>query len=114
VYAEIDLDPLRSFIAAYQTVAPLKLGELWAIPIMLRLGLIENLQRLEAHLLHERDSTVGHIRHIKALRHEREAIIRGELEALRAALVPTQANTPPPIPDLEERFAAPRYLRAAE
>jgi hypothetical protein len=76
--------------------------------------LIENLQRLEAHLLHERDNTVGHIRHIKALRNESEAIIRGELEALRAALVPTQANTPPPIPDLEERFAAPRYLRAAE
>ncbi|MFZ4483068.1 MAG: GH36-type glycosyl hydrolase domain-containing protein [Chthoniobacterales bacterium] len=50
VDAEIDLDPLRSFIAAYQTVAPLKLGELWAIPIMLRLGLIENLQRVATRL----------------------------------------------------------------
>ena len=30
-------------MAAYQTVTPLKLGELWAIPIMLRLALIENL-----------------------------------------------------------------------
>ena len=36
-------DSLSAFIAAYQTVSPLKLGELWAIPIMLRLGLIENL-----------------------------------------------------------------------
>jgi cyclic beta-1,2-glucan synthetase len=50
VDAEIDLDPLQSFIAAYQTVAPLKLGELWAIPIMLRLGLIENLQRVATRL----------------------------------------------------------------
>ncbi len=30
---------------------PLKLGELWAIPIMLRLGLIENLQRIATRLL---------------------------------------------------------------
>jgi cyclic beta-1,2-glucan synthetase len=35
-----------AFVAAYQTVAPLKLGELWAIPIMLRLAVIENLRRV--------------------------------------------------------------------
>ncbi len=42
----VDLDSLIGFITAYQSVAPLKLGELWAIPIMLRLALIENLRRL--------------------------------------------------------------------
>ncbi len=46
VDAQIDAEPLRAFIAAYQMVSNLKLGELWAIPIMLRLGLIENLQRV--------------------------------------------------------------------
>ena len=46
VDAQIDAESLGTFIAAYQTVAPLNLGELWAIPIMLRLGLIENLQRV--------------------------------------------------------------------
>ena len=46
VDAQIDADSLSAFIAAYQTVDSLKLGELWAIPIMLRLGLIENLQRV--------------------------------------------------------------------
>ena len=46
VDAQIDAEPLRAFIASYQTVSSLKLGELWAIPIMLRLGLIENLQRI--------------------------------------------------------------------
>ena len=44
--AQIDAGSLSAFIAAYQTVDSLKLGELWAIPIMLRLGLIENLQRV--------------------------------------------------------------------
>ena len=50
VDAQIDAEPLRAFIAAYQTVDSLKLGELWAIPIMLRLGLIENLQRITTRL----------------------------------------------------------------
>jgi cellobiose phosphorylase len=50
VDAQIDAGPLSAFIAAYQTVASLKLGELWAIPIMLRLGLIENLQRITTRL----------------------------------------------------------------
>ena len=50
VDAQIDAGPLRAFIAAYQMVGPLKLGELWAVPIMLRLGLIENLQRVTTRL----------------------------------------------------------------
>ncbi|HET9650896.1 MAG TPA: cyclic beta 1-2 glucan synthetase, partial [Usitatibacter sp.] len=37
---------LRRFVAAYQTVTALHIGELWAIPIMLRLALIENLRRV--------------------------------------------------------------------
>jgi len=37
-------------VAAYQEVAPLTLGELWAIPIMLRLALIENLRRVGARI----------------------------------------------------------------
>ncbi len=42
----VDAESLSRFVAAYQTAAPLKLGELWAIPIMLRLALIENLRRV--------------------------------------------------------------------
>lgn len=44
----VDPEILSRFVAAYQTVTPLKLGELWAIPIMLRLALIENLRRVAA------------------------------------------------------------------
>ncbi|MEP7214637.1 MAG: glucoamylase family protein [Anaerolineaceae bacterium] len=43
---EIEPEVLNRFLAAYQKVSPLKLGELWAIPIMFRLALIENLRRL--------------------------------------------------------------------
>ena len=42
----VDAETLSRFVAAYQTVTPLKLGELWAIPIMLRLAVIENLRRV--------------------------------------------------------------------
>ena len=46
----MDAEALQRFVAAYQTVAPLTLGELWAIPIMLRLALIENLRRVAARI----------------------------------------------------------------
>jgi cyclic beta-1,2-glucan synthetase len=48
VDGRIDAPHLTSFVAAYQEVTHLKLGELWAIPIMLRLALIENLRRVAA------------------------------------------------------------------
>ncbi len=44
----VDAESLSRFVAAYQKVTALKLGELWAIPIMLRLALIENLRRVGA------------------------------------------------------------------
>jgi len=46
----LDAESLRRFVAAYQTLEALKLGELWAIPIMLRLALIENLRRVAARI----------------------------------------------------------------
>jgi cyclic beta-1,2-glucan synthetase len=49
-----DLESLSSFVAAYQTVTVLKLGEIWAIPIMLRLALIENLRRVGARIAADR------------------------------------------------------------
>ncbi len=46
----VDPDSLSRFVAAYQTVTSLRLGELWAIPIMLRLALIENLRRVAVRI----------------------------------------------------------------
>src|SRR5690606_28875287 len=47
----VDVESLGRFIAAYQSITPLTLGELWAIPIMLRLALIENLRRVGAQVI---------------------------------------------------------------
>ncbi|WP_447593896.1 GH36-type glycosyl hydrolase domain-containing protein [Aquipseudomonas campi] len=47
----VDSDSLSRFVMAYQSVMPLTLGELWAIPIMLRLALIENLRRVASRVM---------------------------------------------------------------
>ena len=44
------------FVTAYQTVAPLTIGELWAWPSMLKLALIENLRRLADETIQGRDA----------------------------------------------------------
>ncbi|MHC9086600.1 GH36-type glycosyl hydrolase domain-containing protein [Luteimonas sp. RIT-PG2_3] len=49
----IDTETITRFIAAYQSITPLKLGELWAIPIMLRLALIENLRRMAVRVMRD-------------------------------------------------------------
>ncbi len=50
----VDPEILSRFTTAYQTVTSLKLGELWAIPIMLRLALIENLRRVATRIATDR------------------------------------------------------------
>ena len=50
VDAQMELESFEAFMTAYQTVTPLKLGELWAVPIMIRLALIENLRRITDRL----------------------------------------------------------------
>ncbi|MFP5040939.1 GH36-type glycosyl hydrolase domain-containing protein [Parasediminibacterium sp. JCM 36343] len=46
----IDLQTLNRFIEAYQKVTTLRIGELWALPIMFRLALLENLRRLSTQI----------------------------------------------------------------
>src|SRR5436190_22007483 len=64
-YSDARLDPhrLNRFVNAYQTVAPLTIGELWAWTSMLKLALIEHLSRLSAELIE------GRAGHIEADRH---------------------------------------------
>ena len=46
----VDVENVVRFIRAYQTVRPLKLGELWAVPIMAGLALLENLRRVSRRI----------------------------------------------------------------
>jgi len=50
----VDSDNASRFIAAYQSAKPLKLGELWAFPIMLQLALLENLRRIATRIARRR------------------------------------------------------------
>ena len=42
----LDAETIRSFLTAFQTVSPLNIGELWAVPLMLRLRLVECLRSM--------------------------------------------------------------------
>lgn len=55
----VDIDTLSIFIQAYQSRCVLKIGEIWAIPIMLRLALVENLRRLGAESLEVRHHRIA-------------------------------------------------------
>jgi cyclic beta-1,2-glucan synthetase len=50
----LDAERLTRFVLAYQSVAPLTLGELWAFPIMLKLALLENVRILADRMLEAR------------------------------------------------------------
>ena len=54
--SSLDEELIAGFVSAYQQVTPLTSGEIWAIPIMLRLVLVENLRRLCGHMLLTRDA----------------------------------------------------------
>jgi len=57
----VDMENLTHFIRAYTARQSLKLGELWAVPIMLRIALLENLRRI-THLIASqlRDHELAH------------------------------------------------------
>jgi len=50
----VEPETLLRFLLAYQSVTPLRMGELWAVAIMLRIGLVKNLSRLSALVLRAR------------------------------------------------------------
>lgn len=57
--AHFERDRLESFVMAYQDISPLTIGEVWAVPIMLRIALVENLRRLSRRVLAAHQSVVA-------------------------------------------------------
>jgi len=47
---KVEMASMCHFVSSYQEASTLALGELWAVPIMLRLALIENLRRVATRL----------------------------------------------------------------
>lgn len=56
--SHFDPDILCRFLCAYQTAAPLMIGELWAVPITLRVLLVENLRRFAQVTLRAREARI--------------------------------------------------------
>jgi cyclic beta-1,2-glucan synthetase len=51
----VDVENLDRFVGAFQDVAPLAIGELWALPAMLRLALIESVRRMALRTVQRMD-----------------------------------------------------------
>jgi cyclic beta-1,2-glucan synthetase len=54
--SDVEAETLRRYLIAYQEIQTLTIGELWAVPITLRIVLIENLRRVAAIILGNRVS----------------------------------------------------------
>jgi cyclic beta-1,2-glucan synthetase len=52
--SRFDPETLRRFIRGFQRAAPLTIGELWAVPTVLRITLVENLRRLAERIVQGR------------------------------------------------------------
>ena len=55
--SELDEHRITRFLQAFQSVVPLTIGELWAVPTMLRLVLVENLRRLAERMVRSWDES---------------------------------------------------------
>ncbi len=80
--ARIHLENVDLFVDAFQSVTPLAIGELWAMPAMLRLGLIESIRRMALRTVQRLDALEAAHRWAA---HILDANARGG-SALRAAL----------------------------
>ncbi len=55
--SRIDEDYLLGFVDGYQDAEPLAIGEVWAVPIMLRVALVENSRRLARSIVSSHEAT---------------------------------------------------------
>ncbi|MEO5671908.1 MAG: glycosyl transferase, partial [Ramlibacter sp.] len=93
--SHFDPDTLRRYIAAYQRVQPLTIGELWAVAITLRIVLVENLRRLTDQI------SAGRIDRADAQALANRLLVPGNAHSALQSDVATRAAGP-----LSEIFAA--------
>ncbi len=100
--SRLDEEVLVHFIDGYQAVSALTIGEVWAVPIMLRIALVENVRRLSSAVM-------------VALRAERLADIWSERLVLAAQDAPD--SLPMLLLELDQQSAgagAPFFLRLSQ
>jgi cyclic beta-1,2-glucan synthetase len=107
--SELDETRIARFVRSFQEVAPLTIGELWALPTMLRVVLLENLRRLSEKMIwrwEERRRAEQWAKGAAATFHPRPVPAEdGEpgTESVPAA-EPLPAPEPPALADLSDPF----------
>jgi cyclic beta-1,2-glucan synthetase len=96
----LDLDNITLFVREYQTVTALRIGELWAIPTMLRLGLVENIRRMALRVAARLQEVESADQAATTLREASEE----SQQALAKALASFVDNHPPFTPTWVARF----------
>ena len=110
--ARVELESVDLFLGAFQQVRPLAIGELWAIPAMLRLGLIESVRRMALRTVRRLEELEDADRWAGLLADSGERDRRGRRGAPRVRLRPSAAHAdlrrPPPGPAPRPRPARTR------
>jgi len=96
----LDLDNITLFVREYQSVTALRMGELWAIPTMLRLGLVENIRRMALRVAARLQEVESADRSAATLREASEE----SHQKLATALAAFVDNHPPFTPTWVARF----------
>ncbi|HVG99112.1 MAG TPA: glucoamylase family protein [Chloroflexota bacterium] len=105
--AEVHVQDVSAFLQAYQRHTPLTTGELWAMPLMLRLALIENLSHLAGAVdrrqhEHERADLWAN-RLLVAARRDPDQLLFILAELARE---PTSGGPPDPSPYFADRLVS--------
>ncbi len=95
----VDVDVLRTFVLAYQETHPLRIGEIWAIPIMLRMALVERLCALADDVLRGRRDR-ARAQEVVVLLEQQAAAKRGRLWRWRSEIELPESFTPPFVVEL--------------
>ncbi len=118
--SNLDEAHITRFVQTFQTIVPLTIGELWAVPTMLRLGLLENLGRLSEHMLHVWNERRRAEEWVRPFLHQPEVQARDQAPdhpsdafILRALEVMRQEGRPAALAKVEEQFRR-RGLDVAE
>jgi hypothetical protein len=96
----LQLENIQLFVREFQRAVPLTVGELWATPTMLRLGLIENVRRMAVRVTTRLDELDSADRWAKRLREASE----GGAQNLSGVMAEFVNHHPPLSPAFITRF----------
>jgi cyclic beta-1,2-glucan synthetase len=82
---QLDIDRITRSVRLYQHVTPLTMGELWALPTMLRIGILENLAQAVGSITHLQEEAQASdvVAHSPAQDLEDETVVASCIQSLR-------------------------------